>query len=84
MDWLAKMLQLPSFFLASNGGLGGGVIQGTASEALLVTLLSAKNKAIDEAKKDNPEWSDAEIKSKLLLYCSEQVILLRKLKPNSN
>jgi aromatic-L-amino-acid decarboxylase len=28
LDWLAKMLKLPEFYLASFGGLGGGVIQG--------------------------------------------------------
>ena len=35
MDWLAKMLELPHFYLASSGGLGGGVIQVTASEVSL-------------------------------------------------
>ena len=29
MDWLAKMLKLPDFYLASSGGNGGGIIQGT-------------------------------------------------------
>jgi len=73
MDWLAKSLQLPDFYLASNCGLGGGVIQGTASEATLVTLLSAKNKVIQEVKMEHPDWSDHFIRSKLVMYCSEQV-----------
>ena len=73
MDWLAKCLKLPDFYLASAGGLGGGVIQGTASEATLVTLLSARNKAIHEAKIEHPDWSDHLIRSKLVIYCSEQV-----------
>ena len=73
MDWLAKLLNLPEFYLASSGGLGGGVIQGTASESVLVTLLSARNKAIHEAKLEHPEWSDYLIRSKLVAYCSEQV-----------
>ncbi len=39
MDWLAKMLDLPDYYLASSGGLGGGVIQVTASEVILVKKL---------------------------------------------
>lgn len=73
MDWLAKILNLPQFYLASSGGLGGGVIQGTASESLLVTLLSARNKTIQETKIKHPDWNDHEIRSKLVAYCSEQV-----------
>ncbi|CAF0746185.1 unnamed protein product [Brachionus calyciflorus] len=71
MDWLAKLLSLPEFYLASSGGLGGGVIQGAASESVLIILLSARNKAIHEAKLEHPEWSDHLIRSKLVAYCSE-------------
>ena len=28
MDWLAQMLKLPDFYLASSAGLGGGIILG--------------------------------------------------------
>ena len=73
MDWLAKMLQLPDFYLASTNGLGGGVIQGTASEAVLVAMLSARNKTIVEVKQEHPDWSDHFIRSKLVAYSSEQV-----------
>ena len=73
MDWLAKMLQLPDFYLASTNGLGGGVIQGTASEATLVAMLSARNKAFIEIKKEHPDWTDHFIASKLVAYVSEQV-----------
>jgi aromatic-L-amino-acid decarboxylase len=73
MDWLGRALNLPDFFLASSNGQGGGVIQGTASEATLVTLLAARNKAINEVKREHPEWSESEIRSKLVIYCSEQV-----------
>lgn len=72
MDWLAKCLNLPEFYLASSGGLGGGVIQGTASDAILVTLLSARNKITNEIKVEHPDWSEHFIRSKLLIYCSEQ------------
>jgi aromatic-L-amino-acid decarboxylase len=73
MDWLAQVLKLPDFFLASSKGLGGGVIQSTASEATLVAILSAKNKTITETKNEHSDWSDSLIRSKLVIYCSEQV-----------
>jgi glutamate/tyrosine decarboxylase-like PLP-dependent enzyme len=72
MDWVAQMIKLPDFFLASSNGLGGGIIQGTASESTLVAILSAKNKAIGEFKNQHPEWSESDVRSKLAIYCSEQ------------
>ncbi|XP_050689746.1 aromatic-L-amino-acid decarboxylase-like [Eriocheir sinensis] len=48
MDWLGQLLGLPEQFLAASGGQGGGVIQGTASEATLVALLSAKAKKLSD------------------------------------
>ena len=50
MDWLGKMLHLPEEFLFSGTGRGGGVIQGTASEATLDALLSAKAKALKQSR----------------------------------
>lgn len=70
LNWLGKMLQLPSEFLASSGGKGGGVIQGTASEATLVALLGAKAKVIQRVKVEHPEWDDNTIISKLVGYSS--------------
>ncbi|XP_056631560.1 aromatic-L-amino-acid decarboxylase-like isoform X1 [Diorhabda sublineata] len=72
LDWLGKMLGLPEDFLACSGGKGGGVIQGTASEATLVALLGAKARTMDIIKKENPEMSDAEIVGKLVGYTSSQ------------
>ena len=43
MDWLVGMLGLPEQFLSS--GTGGGVIQDTASSAVLCALLAAREKA---------------------------------------
>ncbi|KAK8916505.1 Tyrosine decarboxylase 1 [Platanthera zijinensis] len=45
-------------------GLGGGVIQGTASEAILVSLLAAQDKIL---RKDGNEYL-----SKLTVYASDQ------------
>ncbi|XKL61071.1 hypothetical protein PGB90_008128 [Kerria lacca] len=72
LDWLGKMIALPKEFLACSGGKGGGVIQGTASEATLVALLGAKARIIEKIKKENPEISDNDIVSKLVAYASEQ------------
>lgn len=44
LDWLAQMLGLPKSFMtqtAGGRGTGGGVILGTTSEAMLVTLVAA-------------------------------------------
>ena len=54
MDWLGKMLNLPEEFLFSGKGNGGGVIQGTASEATLVALLSARSRAIGKYSQMHP------------------------------
>eukprot|EP00249_Psilotum_nudum_P018946 c27032_g1_i2 orf=156-1640(+) len=62
LDWLGKLLGLPQVFL--SGGEGGGVIQGTASEAVLVTLLAARTKALKRI--------GAQSLSKLVVYASNQ------------
>lgn len=96
LDWLGKMLDLPKEFLACSGGKGGGVIQGTASEATLVALLGAKAKKIKQIKAENSQWSENEIIPKLVGYCSAQAhssveragllggIKLRSLKADKN
>lgn len=76
LDWLGKMLDLPPEFLACSGGKGGGVIQGTASEATLVALLGAKAKALADIKAKHPDWKDADIIPKLVGYCSSKYVLL--------
>ena len=56
MNWVAKMLDLPEEFLFRPDGKGGGVIQGTASEASLVALLAARARAVKEQQeKDCPQ-----------------------------
>ena len=46
MDWLAKLLNLPEYFLFSSHGTGGGVIQCTASDATLISLLTSRSRHI--------------------------------------
>ncbi|KAI5743132.1 aromatic-L-amino-acid decarboxylase isoform X2 [Diaphorina citri] len=72
LDWLGKMLDLPKEFLACSGGKGGGVIQGTASEATLVALLGAKAKTMQRVKEAHPDWKDSDIIANLVGYCSDQ------------
>jgi aromatic-L-amino-acid decarboxylase len=43
LDWLVEMLGLPEFF--QSGSQGGGVIQDTASSAVLCALLAARERA---------------------------------------
>ncbi|KAH6811429.1 Pyridoxal phosphate transferases superfamily protein [Perilla frutescens var. frutescens] len=62
LDWLAKALKLPDEFLST--GQGGGVIQGTASEAVLVVLLAARDQVLIRAGKDAI--------GKLVVYSSDQ------------
>ncbi|MEQ9095628.1 MAG: pyridoxal-dependent decarboxylase [Phycisphaerales bacterium] len=42
LDWMARLCGLPEIFLST--GEGGGVIQGTASEATLVAMVAARHR----------------------------------------
>ena len=68
LDWFAKLLNLPPSFHATqpNGsrGKGGGVIQGTASEACLVAMLAARCRKMHNR--------PAEDMLKLVAYSSDQ------------
>ncbi|KAK3798593.1 hypothetical protein RRG08_008983 [Elysia crispata] len=72
MDWIAKMLQLPREFLFSEEGKGGGVIQGTASEATLVALLSARTAAMHKLREHKPDMTQGQMLDKLVAYTSEE------------
>ncbi|CAN1123982.1 Tryptophan decarboxylase TDC2 [Linum perenne] len=62
MDWLAAALKLPSSFMFS--GTGGGVIHNTTSEAVLVTLVAARDRTLGV--------HGFECQSKLSAYASDQ------------
>ncbi|KAG8139627.1 hypothetical protein E2320_002405, partial [Naja naja] len=72
LDWLGKMINLPPQFLAGKDGEGGGVIQGTASEATLVAMLAARTKAIRHIQLDNENLTQGEIIGRLVAYTSDQ------------
>lgn len=46
MDWMAKLLNLPECYLST--GEGGGVIQGSASEAVVTVMVAAREKYLRE------------------------------------
>lgn len=48
LDWLAQLLGLPAIYLSSGPTRGGGVIQGTASEAVLTAMVAARDKYLAE------------------------------------
>ncbi|XP_065557349.1 aromatic-L-amino-acid decarboxylase-like [Artemia franciscana] len=73
MDWLGKLLDLPKCFLSEESeGVGGGVIQTTASEATLVCMLAAKTKTIQKYRALEPQWKESEILERLIVYGSDQ------------
>lgn len=47
LDWLAHILHLPDCFLSE--GEGGGVIQGSASEAIVTVMVAARERYLNQA-----------------------------------
>ncbi|KAK3687652.1 pyridoxal phosphate-dependent transferase [Podospora appendiculata] len=48
LDWLARMLNLPACYLSTGPTRGGGVIQGSASEAVVTAMVAARDKYVRE------------------------------------
>lgn len=74
MDWFGKAIGLPKdFILSEKGSKGGGVIQTSASECILVSMLAARNQAIQHLKKLYPDVHDeSDFLPKLVAYCSTE------------
>ncbi|MFS8029894.1 putative pyridoxal phosphate-dependent decarboxylase, pyridoxal phosphate-dependent transferase [Helianthus anomalus] len=62
MDWLGVMLKLPKSFMFS--GSGGGVVHSTTSEAILSTVVAARDRVLNEIGIENI--------GKLVVYGSDQ------------
>lgn len=60
LDWLAKALGLPECFLSGGSTHGGGVLHGSASEAILTVMCAARDKYIAEATAHLPDGDDKE------------------------
>ncbi|KAK8737478.1 hypothetical protein OTU49_004509, partial [Cherax quadricarinatus] len=75
---------------------GGGVIQGSASECVLVSLLAARAHTIHQLKKQHPFVEEGVLLSKMMAYCSKEAhscvekaammafVKLRILEPDEN
>ncbi|GFS24931.1 aromatic-L-amino-acid decarboxylase [Elysia marginata] len=70
MDWMGKLIGLPEQFLHTSGR-GGGCLQGSASDAVLVALLSARHRAMRRLKQEHPAAEDGHHISRLVGYCSK-------------
>jgi aromatic-L-amino-acid decarboxylase len=78
LDWLAKILALPEGFMSTNEG--GGVIQGSASEAIVTVVVAARERYVrrqlerENLSLDSEEGEDraCELRSKLVAVGSEQ------------
>ncbi|XP_022920898.1 aromatic-L-amino-acid decarboxylase [Onthophagus taurus] len=73
VDWLGKAIGLPNDFLSMNeGSKGGGVIQASASECVLVCMLAARAQAIKRLKQQHNFVEEGLLLSKLMAYCSKE------------
>lgn len=72
MDWLVDLLHLPKHFLHSDDGPGGGVLQGSASEAILIAVIAARELAMQRLKLKYPNENIHKLRSKLIAYTSKQ------------
>ncbi|KAF7282205.1 hypothetical protein GWI33_003005 [Rhynchophorus ferrugineus] len=73
LDWLGKAIGLPNQFLAfKEGSKGGGVIQTSASECVLVSMLAARAQALKRLKQQHPFVEEGLLLSKLMAYCSKE------------
>ncbi|XP_066901133.1 3,4-dihydroxyphenylacetaldehyde synthase 2 [Halyomorpha halys] len=72
LDWLAKMMDLPDFYLASSNGPGGGIMQTSGSEGILVALLIAKQKLTRQLLENDSSLDENTIRGKLIAYSSDQ------------
>lgn len=74
LDWLARMLHLPDCFLSE--GEGGGVIQGSASEAIVTVMVAARerflNTACEGLEGEELEEKKAHVRGRLVALGSEQ------------
>ncbi|KAJ4193493.1 hypothetical protein FALCPG4_014042 [Fusarium falciforme] len=58
MDWLAQALGLPECFLSGGSTHGGGVIHGSASEAILTNMVAAREKYLAAVTAHLPDDTD--------------------------
>ena len=70
-DWVAKMCGLHTSFLST--GKGGGVIQGSASESVIVAIVAARERVLRPYRENGASETElATITSNLIAYASTQ------------
>ena len=78
MDWLCQLLGLPPCYLSTSPSGGGGVIHGSASEAIVTVVVAARDRALKELMADVSEDDDRReallvaYKNRLVAICSDQ------------
>lgn len=77
LDWMCKLLALPSCYLSTSPNGGGGVIQGSASEAIVTVMVAARDRYLNscgEGVEDEKERERiiAEKRAKLVALGSNQ------------
>ncbi|KAI8611581.1 pyridoxal phosphate-dependent transferase [Chytriomyces sp. MP71] len=71
LDWMVKAMGLDEGFLST--GEGGGVIQGSASEAICVAIIAARQRMLDSKRAEGMSEEDViTLGSKLIAYGSTQ------------
>lgn len=60
LDWLAHALGLPECYTSGGSTHGGGVIHGTASEAILIVMVGARDKYLAAKTAHLPEGEEKE------------------------
>ena len=83
LDWLAKTLGLPACFLSTGPTRGGGVIQGSASEAVLTAMVAARDKYLRETIPAVGELSEQEHEERVMVKKSRMVALATTLTHSS-
>ncbi|TDZ25622.1 Aromatic-L-amino-acid decarboxylase [Colletotrichum orbiculare MAFF 240422] len=77
LDWLAQLLALPEPYLSTSSSRGGGVLHGSASEAILTVMVAARDRFLRAATAHLPDDSDEKedetwrLRSKLVALGSE-------------
>ena len=80
LDWVARAIGLPECFLSNSSTGGGGVIQGSASEAVTTVLIAARERCVRQIaeseglKEGSEEWEDRvmELRPRLVALGSDQ------------
>lgn len=73
LNWYAKALDLPVKFLYDKNSKGGGCLQGSASECVLVCMIAARARAIEALKcEDSEDRHESVYLPQLVAYASKE------------